>query len=60
MELPRVNQALTKRFYWFDSWLILGQGLTKDFKIVVVAACMALSMKYNPLLTGITCHSPTC
>ena len=36
--------ALTKWFYGFDYRLVLGH--TEDLKMVVVAACVPISMKY--------------
>ena len=39
------DPALTKRFFGFDSRLVLGPVIPKTLKIVVVPACMVLGMK---------------
>ena len=39
------DPALTKWFYGFDSRLLLGPVIPKTLKMVVVLACMVLTMK---------------
>ena len=39
------DPALTNWFYGFDSRSVLGLGHTKYFKMVMVPACLALSME---------------
>ena len=41
----RGDPALTKWFYGFHSQLVLGTVIPKTFKMVVVPACIVLSMK---------------
>ena len=41
-------QGPTKRFYGFNSWLVLGPVTTKALKMVVVLACMVLRTKWRP------------
>ena len=41
-------QGLTKRFYGFNSQLVLGPVTPKFLKMVVVLACMVLRTKWRP------------
>ena len=44
----RGDLALTKRFFWFDSWLMLGPLIPKTVKVGVVSSCKVLTMKWGP------------
>ena len=41
------DSALTKWFYGFNSWLVLGPVIPKTLKMGVVPGCMVLAMKWR-------------
>ena len=44
----RGDSALTKWFYGFNSWLVVGPVIPNTLKMGVVPACMVLRMKWGP------------
>ena len=50
----RGDPALTKWFYGFDSWSVLGPVLPHKLEMAGVLTCMVLTMKYGAICVTVT------